>query len=102
MGWPLFWTAVGGTVNAIVLPFVVQFVKRWFPWFKGPVAMWLVWAICCVAAAIQLAVQGALKPIVWSDPITATTAVLGLGSAISQVAQTLYRSFEPFFKQLEK
>lgn len=104
MSWNWVWTAVISFLVANALPFFVQGLKRILPprfvqLLKGTAGMYTVWFLSCVVAAIQLAAQGKLSPIPWNDPVKATLAILALGSAIANYAQTLYRAAEPAFKK---
>lgn len=104
MTWNWVWTGIISFILANVLPYVVQTLKRILPpafvrWLKGGAGMYGVWLVSCIVATIQLYAQGKLSPIDWTDPVTATAAILGLGSLISQYAQNLYRAAEPHFKK---
>lgn len=101
------WVIFGSVVNAVVLPFFVQLLKRFLPaqvkqFLKGTYGVWVVWIIACGAAAIQFALQGGFKGINWTSPAEATALVLGIGTAISKAAETIYRTWEPTFKRLVK
>lgn len=87
-----------GFLLSAAVPWLLQMLKP--KWLKGQAAVWAVWLGCCGVAAVYLVVTGQVPAVVWSDPVQATTVVLGFGSAITALARQWYEALEKVMKKV--
>ena len=87
-----------GLLMSVILPWIIQLIKPF--WARGKIAAWFVWVVCCAIGTVYLILTKQIPSVVWSDPLAATTAVLGFGSAVTALARQWYELIENQMKKV--
>ncbi len=87
-----------GFVVSVIMPWLIQLIKPL--WAKGPKAAWFVWVVCCAVGSVYLVLTKQVPEVIWSDPLAATSALLGFGSAVTALARGWYELIEEQVKKM--